>query len=62
MANAALPDGYHSVNTIINVPDAEGLIHFLEATFEATQFLARGTCCRTAGSGTRGSASATRSS
>ena len=37
MADTAIPDGYHSVNTIINVPDAEGLIQFLEAAFEATE-------------------------
>lgn len=32
-----IPDGYHSVNTIINVPDAAGLIGFVVATFEATE-------------------------
>lgn len=37
MTDAVPPAGYHSVNTIINVSDAEGLIHFLEATFEAKE-------------------------
>lgn len=37
MADTAIPDGYHSVNTIINVPDAEGLIQFPEAALEATE-------------------------